>query len=133
MPRAVVSLLLAALCLGALGTGCVEEGADAALGDIRAFDKRTGELRWSADLPAAGFATPSVYTADATQYPVVAWRRRKARRPVGRRLRGPLRSRSREDAAGGSTRLGWSLGIRASPSFAGPVSSPFLQESSTSW
>jgi len=39
---------------------------------IRAFDKRTGELRWSADLPAAGFATPSVYAVDGTQYLVVA-------------------------------------------------------------
>ena len=105
MPRAVVSVLLAALCLGALGTGCVEEGADAALGDIRAFDKRTGELRWSADLPAAGFATPSVYTADGTQYlgwPAAA----ESSAPRRATPTWPLRSRSREDAAGGSTRLG---------------------------
>jgi quinoprotein glucose dehydrogenase len=39
---------------------------------IRAFDKRTGEVVWSADLPAAGFATPSVYEGDGTQYLVVA-------------------------------------------------------------
>jgi len=39
---------------------------------IRAFDKRTGEVVWSADLPAAGFATPSVYEVDGTQYLVVA-------------------------------------------------------------
>jgi quinoprotein glucose dehydrogenase len=39
---------------------------------IRAFDKRTGELVWRADLPAAGFATPSTYTVDGTQYLVVA-------------------------------------------------------------
>ena len=39
---------------------------------IRAFDKRTGEVVWSADLPAAGFATPSVYEVNGTQYLVVA-------------------------------------------------------------
>lgn len=39
---------------------------------IRAFDKRTGEVLWSADLPAAGFATPSVYSIDGTQYVVIA-------------------------------------------------------------
>lgn len=39
---------------------------------IRAFNKRTGQLLWEADLPAAGFATPSVYQADGRQYIVIA-------------------------------------------------------------
>lgn len=39
---------------------------------IRAFDKRSGEVLWSAELPAAGFATPSVYTVGGTQYIVIA-------------------------------------------------------------
>ncbi len=39
---------------------------------IRAFDKRTGELLWEHDLPAAGFATPSVYEIDGKQYLVIA-------------------------------------------------------------
>lgn len=39
---------------------------------IRAVHKRTGEQLWSADLPAAGFATPSVYEVDGTQYVVIA-------------------------------------------------------------
>lgn len=39
---------------------------------IRAFDNRTGETLWSADLPAAGFATPSIYEVNGRQYVVVA-------------------------------------------------------------
>lgn len=39
---------------------------------IRAFDKRTGELLWEAELPASGFATPASYEADGRQYLVVA-------------------------------------------------------------
>ena len=39
---------------------------------IRAFSKRTGELLWSHDLPAPGFATPSVYMKDGRQYLVIA-------------------------------------------------------------
>jgi quinoprotein glucose dehydrogenase len=39
---------------------------------FRAFNKRTGQLLWEADLPAAGFATPSVYTVDGRQYIVIA-------------------------------------------------------------
>jgi quinoprotein glucose dehydrogenase len=39
---------------------------------FRAFNKRTGQLLWEADLPAAGFATPSVYTADGRQFVVIA-------------------------------------------------------------
>lgn len=39
---------------------------------FRAFNKRTGELLWETDLPAAGFATPSVYEANGKQYVVIA-------------------------------------------------------------
>ena len=39
---------------------------------IRAFDKRTGRLLWSASLPAAGNATPSTYMVDGVQYLVIA-------------------------------------------------------------
>jgi len=39
---------------------------------IRAYNKRTGQLLWEGDLPAAGFATPSVYAADGKQYIVIA-------------------------------------------------------------
>jgi quinoprotein glucose dehydrogenase len=39
---------------------------------IRAFHRRTGEILWSAELPAAGFATPSVYEVGGSQYVVIA-------------------------------------------------------------
>jgi quinoprotein glucose dehydrogenase len=39
---------------------------------FRAYNKRTGQLLWEADLPAAGFATPSVYTVDGKEYVVIA-------------------------------------------------------------
>ena len=39
---------------------------------IRAFHKRTGELLWEANLPAAGIATPTVYEANGKQYIVIA-------------------------------------------------------------
>ncbi len=39
---------------------------------IRAFNKRTGQLLWEAGLPAAGFATPSVYEVEGRQYIVIA-------------------------------------------------------------
>jgi quinoprotein glucose dehydrogenase len=39
---------------------------------FRAFNKRTGALLWEADLPAAGFATPSVYEVNGIQYVVIA-------------------------------------------------------------
>ena len=41
---------------------------------LRAFDKATGELRFEAPLPAAGFATPAIYEADGRQL----WSRRAA-------------------------------------------------------
>jgi quinoprotein glucose dehydrogenase len=39
---------------------------------IRAYNKRTGRLLWEGDLPAAGFATPSVYAAGGRQFVVIA-------------------------------------------------------------
>ena len=41
-------------------------------GKIRAFNKRDGKLLWEADLPAPGFATPSVYSVGGKQYIVIA-------------------------------------------------------------
>lgn len=39
---------------------------------IRAFNKHTGEMLWSASLPAAGNATPSTYMVNGRQYLVIA-------------------------------------------------------------
>lgn len=39
---------------------------------FRAFNKRTGKLLWEYDLPASGFATPSVYEKNGKQYIVIA-------------------------------------------------------------
>lgn len=39
---------------------------------FRAFHKRTGQLLWETSLPAAGFATPSVYSVNGKQYVVIA-------------------------------------------------------------
>jgi quinoprotein glucose dehydrogenase len=39
---------------------------------IRAFNKKTGELLWEADLPAASIATPSVYEVNGKEYVVIA-------------------------------------------------------------
>lgn len=39
---------------------------------IRAFDAKSGSVVWEADLPAAGYATPSTYTVDGKQYVVIA-------------------------------------------------------------
>jgi len=39
---------------------------------IRAFHKNTGELLWSYDLPAAGYATPATYMVNDVQYVVIA-------------------------------------------------------------
>lgn len=41
-------------------------------GKLRAFNKRTGKLLWETDLPAPGFATPSVYSVAGKQYIVIA-------------------------------------------------------------
>ncbi|MEO8623084.1 MAG: c-type cytochrome, partial [bacterium] len=39
---------------------------------IRAFDKRSGALLWTGNLPAAGNATPSTYMVNGKQYVVIA-------------------------------------------------------------
>ena len=39
---------------------------------IRAFNKRSGKLLWEHELPASGFATPSVYEIDGKQFVVIA-------------------------------------------------------------
>jgi len=41
-------------------------------GMFRAFDKKSGDLLWSTELPAAGFATPCTYSIGGKQYIVVA-------------------------------------------------------------
>ena len=41
-------------------------------GMFRAFDKKTGDLLWETQLPAAGYATPSTYEVNGKQYVVVA-------------------------------------------------------------
>lgn len=39
---------------------------------FRAFDKDTGKLLWETQLPAGGYATPSVYAVDGKEYVVIA-------------------------------------------------------------
>jgi quinoprotein glucose dehydrogenase len=39
---------------------------------LRAFDIETGRQLWSADLPAAGHATPMTYQIHGKQYVVIA-------------------------------------------------------------
>jgi quinoprotein glucose dehydrogenase len=39
---------------------------------MRAFNKRTGKLLWETDLPACGYATPSVYEVNGRQFIVIA-------------------------------------------------------------
>lgn len=41
-------------------------------GKFRAYDKSNGKLLWETKLPAAAFATPSIYEANGRQYVVVA-------------------------------------------------------------
>ena len=41
-------------------------------GKIRAFNKHNGKLLWEYDLPAPGFATPSVYEVNGKQFLVIA-------------------------------------------------------------
>lgn len=50
---------------------------------IRAFNKRTGKLLWEADLPASGFATPSVYEVNGKQFLVIACGGGKLGKPSG--------------------------------------------------
>ncbi|MGB3588068.1 MAG: PQQ-binding-like beta-propeller repeat protein, partial [Tunicatimonas sp.] len=39
---------------------------------FRAFNKQTGEILWEVQLPAGGYATPSIYAIDGKQYIVIA-------------------------------------------------------------
>ena len=39
---------------------------------FRAYDTRDGEVLWEADLTAAGFSTPAVYSVDGKQFIVIA-------------------------------------------------------------
>jgi quinoprotein glucose dehydrogenase len=41
-------------------------------GKFRAFNKSNGKLLWETDLPAAGFATPSMYEVNGKQFIVIA-------------------------------------------------------------
>jgi quinoprotein glucose dehydrogenase len=41
-------------------------------GKLRAYNKNTGKLLWEYDLPAPGFATPSVYSVGNKEYIVIA-------------------------------------------------------------
>jgi quinoprotein glucose dehydrogenase len=50
---------------------------------MRAFNKRTGKLLWETDLPACGFATPSVYEIDGKQFLVIACGGGKLKKPSG--------------------------------------------------
>lgn len=50
---------------------------------MRAYNKRTGELLWEGDLPAAGFATPSVYSVGGREYVVIACGGGKLRKKSG--------------------------------------------------
>ena len=50
---------------------------------MRAFNKGTGKLLWEADLPACGFATPSVYEVNGKQFLVIACGGGKLKKPSG--------------------------------------------------
>ena len=39
---------------------------------MRAYDTQTGEVLWRAELPAAGFSTPALYSVDGKQFVVIA-------------------------------------------------------------
>ena len=39
---------------------------------FRAYDTEDGSVLWETELPAAGFATPSMYSVDGKQYVVIA-------------------------------------------------------------
>jgi quinoprotein glucose dehydrogenase len=50
---------------------------------MRAFNKRNGKLLWEVDLPACGFATPSVYEVEGKQFLVIACGGGKLRKQSG--------------------------------------------------
>jgi quinoprotein glucose dehydrogenase len=55
-------------------------------GKLRAFDRKTGRLVWSYQLPAAGFATPVTYTVEGRQYIAIAAGGGKGSRYAGKYL-----------------------------------------------
>ncbi len=50
---------------------------------FRAYNKRTGKLLWETNLPAAGYATPSIYEVHGKQYIVIACGGGKLNSPSG--------------------------------------------------
>jgi len=50
---------------------------------FRAYNKRTGQLLWETDLPAGGFATPSIYEVHGKEYVVIACGGGKLRKKSG--------------------------------------------------
>ena len=50
---------------------------------IRAFDKDTGKILWSAPLPFSGNATPSTYAIGGRQFVVISAGGGKSGRPAG--------------------------------------------------
>jgi len=50
---------------------------------FRAYDTRNGEILWETSLPAAGYATPAVYSAGGKQYVVIAAGGGRPRGPSG--------------------------------------------------
>ena len=50
---------------------------------FRAFDQKTGEVLWQADLPAPGFATPATYAVGGRQFVVIAAGGGKLEQPSG--------------------------------------------------
>ena len=59
---------------------------------IRAFEKSSGRLLWEHQLPAGGYATPSIYMIDGRQYIVDRRRRQRQERDEVRRLDHRLRA-----------------------------------------
>ena len=62
-------------CLGVLGaydniTDLTPEAHAHVITNV--FDKDTGEVLWEYQLPAGGYATPSVYQVDGRQFVVIA-------------------------------------------------------------
>ena len=55
-------------------------------GYIRAFDRANGNLLWEFKLPAAGFATPSLYEIEGKQYLVIACGGEKLGTPKGNKI-----------------------------------------------
>jgi len=55
-------------------------------GYIRAFNRYNGKLLWEFKLPAAAFATPSIYEIEGKQYLVIACGGEKLGTPKGNKI-----------------------------------------------